>query len=152
LDRDQHHQRTQWPTRAHRGLGQQPNDRLGRIQRQQLFEHRREILRDLPGTYANTHSHCYADSYGYVHAYTNSHSYSHADAEPNSHTYWYAWRNGNCNANGDSVASITNPNRDTNSDTYCYAWRHGNCYGHGYGNIYTYAYTQRDAASPDAAA
>ena len=126
MDRDQRHQRAQWPIRAHRRLGRQPNDRLGRTGQQRLVEHRREILRDLPGTHANTHSHCYADSYGYVHGYTNSHSYSHPDAEPNSHTnsvtygdgYCHAWRNGNCNANGDSAASITNPNGDGNTDAY----------------------------------
>ena len=48
------------PDVSHRSVDWQRNDRLGRIQ-QQLFEHRRAILRTAAGTHADANSHSNSD-------------------------------------------------------------------------------------------
>ena len=79
------------------------NDRLGRPKQQrQPFEHRREILRRWRRS--DTHANIFSDP--------NRDSYSH----------------GNCNANGDSAASIANPDGNSNSNAYGYT--NSNCNSH----------------------
>ncbi len=72
-------------------MDREPNDRLGRRRQRQLFEHRREILRDC------------SQSYTHANAYSYSNSYAHTDSNANSDCY--------CDGN-------THRNRDSNSYTY----------------------------------
>jgi hypothetical protein len=124
LDGYQHDQRAQWPSRAHSSVDRKrnENDRLGRSYRRRLgFENRRQILRRWTesDTHANTFSNPNRDSYCYTHA--NSHRYA--------------------DGNGDSAASIANPDGDRNCNSN--AERDSETYAHA--QVSTYA-----AAAPDA--
>ena len=76
LDSRQHNQRAYCPVRSYGSLDRQRNDRLGRIQRQQLFRHRREILRAI----ANTNSDCNSDLDAYGDSYFDTYGYCNADS------------------------------------------------------------------------
>ena len=88
MDSDQHHQRARWPTTSHGSVDRQRNDRLGRIRRRQLFEHRRAILRG----YTNSDTHANTYSYGYSYSYSNRNRDIHADANSygNGDSYVYS--------------------------------------------------------------
>jgi len=120
LDSYQHHQRARWPILSHGSVDRQPNDRLGRNRRQQLFEHRRAILRGYSNSDTYSHGYSYGNSdihadanrhgysYGYSYSYSYSNGYIHAD--PNSYSY------GNLNTHSNAYT-----NKHTETNTYAQA-------------------------------
>jgi hypothetical protein len=135
LDSYQHHQRARWPRTSHGSVDRQPNDRLGRNRRRQLFEHRRAILRGY--TNSDTHANTYSDGYSYgnsdIHADANRHGYSYSysygnsdiHAHANSYSYGYSYSNGYIHADPNSYGygnsdihsnAYTNKHTETNTD------------------------------------
>jgi hypothetical protein len=79
LDGHQHNQRPHWPRLSYDSLDGQPNDRVGRKQQRQLFQHRRQILRAIQrdadaNCNNNSNYNCNSDSNndgdGHVYTYT----------------------------------------------------------------------------------
>jgi hypothetical protein len=68
----------------------QRNDRLGRVQRHHLFEHRRKVLRAI---WSNFHAHTDAHGNGNRYAYSNTDRNSHCDTESNCNADAYTYTN-----------------------------------------------------------
>ena len=117
MDNYQHHQRAPCPRKSHGSVDRQPNDRLGRNRRrQQLFQHRRAILRGY--TNSDTHANTYSDGYSYSYSNRNRDRDIHADA--------------NSYGNGDSYGNS-------------YIYPDANGYGHSHSYAHTDAYGYSDS-------
>jgi hypothetical protein len=134
LDSYKYHRCALRPRLSHRSLDRHPNDYLGRsCFRPQLFEHRRQILRDCaePDTDAN--------SYGY----TDTHCNGNTDGNSNGHSDSYRSRD-----------SYLNIDSDSNGDSDSY----GNCDGDStfnsdaYANRVTKSYSYAEVCTDTAAA
>ena len=117
MDSYQHHRRARWPILSHGSVDRQRNDRLGRTQqRQQLFEHRRAILRGYSNS--DTYSHGYSYGNSDIHADANRHGYSYG--------YSYSYSNGYIHADPNSYGNLNThsnayTNKHTETNTYAQA-------------------------------
>ena len=100
MDSNDTHQCPLCPSGSHGSVDRQRNDRLGRIRRRQLFEHRRAILRGY--TNSDTHANTYSDGDGDGDGHSNR--YVHAHSNGNVHTYAYG--NSDRNSHADGIAHV----------------------------------------------
>ena len=153
MDGHQHDQRPYWPRLSYGSLDGQPNDRVGRKQQRQLFQHRRQILRAIRPN-ANTHFYAYSgtdsDGHSYSDGYgqrdTDSYARTHLDADSNCNAYRDGYIYSHTNGYSNSYTYFDSyPDTYSNGDSYA----HRNAYSHSYSdsNADGYAYSDTDAGT-----